>query len=655
MRRYFDPDYPIAPGEPAPVADNVYLRILRHMRGFWKGIAAGIGLASLGSVFIVLQPWAIKYAIDGALVGRGLELPLIGTIPTATPAERVRAGALMALVYLVVTVVGVLIGSASFYVFARVALEMIHDLRGRLVFHMRSLGLRFHASQSVGESIWRAINDARSIQEVMIYGVQTWTRPILQLGLMVVLMLTLDPLLTVVALGVIPPLAFTIHRLTGRIQSASAESRERMGKLTALIEQTLVAIRAVQVFGREGREHERFSDTSRSFVRAQLRFRGWEQALNAATVAITGVGTAAILVLASRRVITGTLTIGSLWVFVSYMQSIYNMMNQIMFVYGPFQDAVVGVGRAFQVLDEIPEIQEAHDAVDKLQFTTSVCFRNVTFSYDPERVVLRDLDLEIVKSEKVAIVGETGSGKTTILSLIPRLYDVNEGAIEIDGLDIRKLTIASLRNIISMVPQEPLLFSASIKDNILYGRLDATFDEVIAAATAARAAKFVDELPSGYEAEVGERGVKLSLGQQQRISIARAFLKDAPILLLDEPTSALDLGTESDFLAGLADLMIGRTVVIVAHRLSTIRTVDRICFLEDGVIAEQGSHNVLMERRGRYYDLWTKQFTPIGSERLGSDERDERSEERSSETQGVRGAQPPGSEVDVIGVEPTLG
>jgi subfamily B ATP-binding cassette protein MsbA len=290
------------------------------------------------------------------------------------------------------------------------------------------------------------------------------------------------------------------------------------------------------------------------------------------------------------------------------------MMNQIMFVYGPFQDAVVGVGRAFQVLDEIPEIQEAPDAVDKPEFTTSVRFRDVTFSYDPERVVLRDLDLEIAKGEKLAIVGETGSGKTTILSLMPRLYDVNGGGIEIDGVDVRKLKISALRNLISMVPQEPLLFSASIKDNILYGRLDASFDDVIAAATAARAAKFVDELPSGYETEVGERGVKLSLGQQQRISIARAFLKDAPILLLDEPTSALDLGTESDFLAGLADLMVGRTVVIVAHRLSTIRNVDRICFLEDGVIAEQGSHDDLLERGGRYYNLWTKQFSSIEGE-----------------------------------------
>jgi ATP-binding cassette subfamily B protein len=223
MRRYFDPDYPDAPEGPSVPMRDVYVRIIRHMRGFWKGIAGGIGLATLGSLFIVLQPWPIKYAIDGVLVGRGLHLPFL-TLATRTTHERVVAGAIMAAAYLVITVLGVIIGSASFYVFAKVALEMIHDLRGRLVFHMRSLGLRFHANQSVGDSIWRAINDARSIQEVMIYGVQTWTRPILQLALMVVLMAYLDPLLTVIALAVIPPLAFTIHRLTARIQQTAASA-----------------------------------------------------------------------------------------------------------------------------------------------------------------------------------------------------------------------------------------------------------------------------------------------------------------------------------------------------------------------------------------------------------------------------------------------
>jgi len=224
------------------------------------------------------------------------------------------------------------------------------------------------------------------------------------------------------------------------------------------------------------------------------------------------------------------------------------------------------------------------------------------------RPVLRGLNFAVRKGEKVAIVGETGSGKTTILNLIPRLYDVTDGSVEIDGLDVQELKIASLRDLISMVPQEPLLFSATVRENILYGRLDATPEDVEAAARAARAHGFVQELSARYETEVGERGVKLSVGQQQRISIARAFLKDAPILLLDEPTSALDLRTEADFLEGLSDLMSGRTVFIVAHRLSTIRNVDRIYFLEDGVIAEQGPHEELMALRGRYYDLFMRQF-----------------------------------------------
>jgi ABC-type multidrug transport system fused ATPase/permease subunit len=612
MGRWFDPSAPLPPDAASAPVQHVYRRILAYLMEFRGGVGAGIVLAMASSLLVALQPWPIKWVIDGVLSVDGgvsrLDLGPFGEYVSETDRERIMVAGSLAATYLAITVSGVLFNAGSFFVIARTALLMIHTLRSRIVGHLRTLSLSYHANQSVGDSIWRAINDARSIQEVMIFGIQTWATLAFRLLIMVAFMLLLDPLLTLVSLAVLPPLFFSIHRLTGRIQRTSQESREHMSRLTSLIEQTMGAIRAVQVFGREGRERERFEGTSMSFVRAQLRFRLAEQVLNVATVAITGLGTAAVLLIASQRAMTGDVTVGDLWVFVAYMQSLYQMMNQIMFVYGPFQDAVVGVGRAFQVLDQTSDIQEAPNAIAKPSFDRSIRFRDLTFAYEPERSVLRGIDFEVVKGEKVAIVGETGSGKTTILSLIPRLYDVNGGALEIDGIDVRELRITSLRDLVSMVPQEPLLFSATVRENILYGRLDATAQEVETAARAARADGFVQQLPAKYETEVGERGVKLSVGQQQRISIARAFLKDAPVLLLDEPTSALDLRTEADFLEGLADLMKGRTVFIVAHRLSTIRNVDRIYFLEDGSIAEHGSHEELMAARGRYYDLFMRQF-----------------------------------------------
>ena len=285
-----------------------------------------------------------------------------------------------------------------------------------------------------------------------------------------------------------------------------------MSRLTSLIEQTMGSIRAVQVFGREGMEQQRFEGTSLNFVEAQLKFRFSEQVLNVATVAITGLGTAAVLFFAADRVISGALTVGSVWVFVSYMQSLYQMMNEIMFVYGPFQDAVVGVGRAFQVLDQTPDIKESPNAIAKDAFEDAVRFRDVRIEYESGRRVLRGVNFEVRKGEKVAIVGETGSGKTTILNLLPRLYDVTSGSVEIDGIDVRELKIASLRDLISMVPQEPLLFSATVRENILYGRLDATPEDVEAAAVAARAHGFIQELSAKYETEVG-RARRQALGR----------------------------------------------------------------------------------------------------------------------------------------------
>lgn len=605
--RGFDPAAPIAQLPPPRDRRGLYRRILAYAAGFRGGIGTTVALMMASSLFITLQPWPIKLLIDGVLVHDELHLGPLGTVVAETDGDRLRQAAMLAAGYLAITTAAALLGAAAYYVLARTALYMIHELRTRLVGHLRSLSLRFHANQSVGDTIWRAINDARSIQEVMIFGVRTWGELAFRLTIMVVLMLLLDPLLTAVAMATVPILVLAIHLLTGRIQATSRESRERMSTLTAHIEQTMGAIRAVQVFGRERAERERFAGASLAFVGAQLRFRRAEQTLNAATVIVGGIGTAAVLLVAAPRVMSGQLTVGALWVFAAYMQGVGQMMNQIMFVYGPLQDAVVGVGRAFEALDQTSDVQERPGARSKPDFGEAIRFDQVSLEYEPGHPVLRDICFEVRRGERVALVGETGSGKTSILHLVPRLFDASGGAVTIDGVDVRDLRLADLRDLVSMVPQEPLLFAATVGENIRYGRIDATDEEVRAAAGAARAAGFIEHLPAKYETEVGDRGVKLSTGQQQRISLARAFLKDAPILLLDEPTSALDLRTEADLLDGIAELMAGRTVFIVAHRLAAIREVDRIHVLDAGRLVESGGHNELLARRGPYYHLWTRQ------------------------------------------------
>jgi ATP-binding cassette, subfamily B, bacterial len=602
-------DEPPAP----PPTVGIYRRIGRFMAEFRSPLALGVGLSFLTSVAFALLPWPIRYVIDGVLLDEQLNLGPLGRFATATTADKTRAALGLGLAYLAIQLVAALAASASFYVFARTALFMIHTLRGRMVAHLRRLSLGYHAQGSTGDLIFRAINDARSIQEVMIFGIQAWIVPVFQITFMVALMAILDPVLTVAALAVGPLLVFTIRRLTARVQQASQESRVHLSGLTALIEQTMSSIRAVQVFGREGNEVDRFDQTSRSFVRAQLRFRLTEQALSVSTMVITGLGTTLVLIVATRRVIDGAVSVGSLWIFMAYLQRIYDLLQQNMNLYGLLQDSVVGVGRAFQVLDTEPDIVDRPDAVDLAPLGRTIELRQVSLAYRPDQPVLRDISVTVERGQRVAVVGPTGAGKTSLISLIPRLYDVSQGAVLIDGVDVRRATLASLRNQVSLVPQEPLLFAGSVADNIGYGRRDATRDEIEAAARAARAHDFIAALAGGYDAEVGDGGGRLSLGQRQRIAIARAFLKDAAILLLDEPTSALDLATESDFLDSLDELMRHRTVFIVAHRLSTVRSADRILVLADGQLVEDGSHDELAAAGGLYQRLHRM-------DRLGSDQ-----------------------------------
>ncbi|MGF1598647.1 MAG: ABC transporter ATP-binding protein [Acidimicrobiales bacterium] len=522
------------------------------MLEFRADLGPAVGLAFVTSLAFALLPWPVRYLIDGVLLSDRLELGPLGTFATATDGDKIRLALALAAAYLGLQLVAAVAAAGSFYYFARTALHMIHTLRGRMLAHLRTLRLGFHASTSTGDTIFRAMNDARAVQEVMILGVQAWILPVFQVTLMLALMLTVDWVLTVAALAVSPLLVITVRRLTGRIQRASQESRGQLSRLTALIEQTMSSIRAVQVFGSEGDERQRFDGTSRNFIAAQLRFRMAEQSLLVATMTLTGLGTALVLLTAANR----------------------------------------------------------EGAVDLDDLGSGVVFDRVSLRYDGSAsAVLHEVSLEIRRGETVALVGATGSGKTSILELIPRLHEASEGVVYVADRDVRQVTLASLRHLISLVPQEPLLFSTTIGENIGYGRRGASADEIEAAARAARAHDFIVELPDGYDTEVGDRGAKLSVGQQQRIAIARAFLKDAPLLLLDEPTSALDLRTEAELLDGLDALMEDRTVIIVAHRLSTVRSADRIYVLDGGRVAEAGAHDELMTcSDGLYRRLYEHQF-----------------------------------------------
>jgi ABC-type multidrug transport system fused ATPase/permease subunit len=579
-----------------------YRRIWGFMGEFRSSIGAAIGTSLLASVAFTLLPWPIRYLIDDVLLGQRLTSPF-GTYATQTTAQKIVVGTWLAVGYLVIQLLAAFVMSWSFYLFAGVALRMIHTMRRRMLTHLRKLSLGYHADKSSGELIFRSINDARSIQEVMIFGVQAWIFPIFQIALMVILMAFLDWVLMLVAISVAPLLVYAIRRLTVRIQQSSEQSRSHLASLTGLIEQTLGSMRAVQVFGRERSETDRFDETSNKFIKAQLRFRMAEQVLSVATMLITGLGTAAVLFVAVHRVINRDVSVGALWIFLSYMQRIYELLQRNLSTFGLLQDSVVGVSRAFAVLDTEPTIVDSPNAVPVDRFENTIEFSNVALTYDRDPV-LNDVSLVVNCGQTVALVGETGSGKSSMLSLIPRLYDVSAGKVLIDDVDVRDLTLVSLRNLISVMPQEPLLFSGTIKENILYGRQDASDSELESAARSASAHSFIGALPDGYLTDVGDRGGKLSLGQQQRIALARAFLKDAPILLLDEPTAALDLRTEADLVESLQRLMEGRTTIIVAHRLSTIRHADTIHVLESGRIVESGRHDLLIIAGGRYQHLW---------------------------------------------------
>lgn len=565
-------------------------------------------LTVTASSFVALQPWPMKLVVDNVLSGKALP-PLAARILETLSLESGRTTLLILgiigglLLFLLSSVADALL-AWSWTVAGR---RMVYDLTEDLFARLQRRSLLFHRRAMVGDTMLLITRDSWSVYQLfdtLFFGP---LHALLSIVAMIILMAQLDGLLTILAL-LIAPFMIGASFLAGKpLRAAARLKRDIERRIQSHIQQTLTGIPVVQAFAQEDREYARFEQFADAVIRTQQRSTLVGSVNSLSSGLITTLGTGAILWIGARHVMAGSLSVGSILVFLVYLTSLQAQMKAFANIYTALQGFSASTNRVVEAVQSTPELAEASDALDLPPVRGHIRLENVAFGYEPGRPVLRGLSLEVQPGETVALIGESGAGKSTLVSLIPRLADVWDGRVLIDGHDVRQLRLRSLRQQIAMVLQEPFLFPISVAENIAYGRPDASRKQIEDAARAAKAHDFIQALAQGYDTVIGERGVTLSGGERQRLSIARALLKDAPILILDEPTSALDAETEHSILEALR-LMQGRTTLLIAHRLSTIRQADRIVVLKGGRIVETGTHDQLLALQGSYAHLHNFQF-----------------------------------------------
>jgi ATP-binding cassette, subfamily B, bacterial MsbA len=510
-------------------------------------------------------------------------------------------------------VVQTVLGFAGSYILDWIGERIITDLRMKLYRHLHRLGLRFYSGQRLGEITSRLTNDVASVRNA---ATGTLAEALTQtIGLVgsVGLMVVLNWRLSLVIFVTVPVISLATRYFGSKIRTLSRLVQDRLADTTAVAEETLGAIRAVKSFAREPYEIGRYNDSTEILFNT-ARKRVLLSNLFWSSVGIVFMMTMILIFwFGGTEVLAGRLTAGDLVAFIFYAFNIARSVGGMSRIYTTFNTAAGASERIFDLLDQVPEIDDDKDAIEIPSITGRVEFRNVSFAYELSQPILHDISINAEPGDVIALVGPSGAGKTTLLNLLPRFYDVDSGGIFIDGYDIRRVTQKSLRHQIAVVPQEVHLFGTSILENIRYGRLDASMDDVTSAAIAAQAHEFIMEAPNGYNSMVGERGVKLSGGQRQRIAIARAILKNPKILLLDEATSSLDSESEAAVQKALDHLMKNRTSFVIAHRLSTVRNADRILVLDRGSIVESGTHETLILANGLYKRLYDIQFNSFES------------------------------------------
>lgn len=569
------------------------------LRPHAKALAVGL-LAVIGETIAdLLQPWTLKIVFDnvlksGSLKGQGwLNQLILSTVGT----NRLAILKFAAVAALVIAVAGAVCSYWEKYLTTSVGQWVMHDLRRTLYSHVQRLSLSYHDHKQTGDLISRVTTDIDAIQSFIASGVLGVFINILTLAGMVGVMFYINWRFTLIALSVAPGLFAVVYSYTRRIKKASREVRKKEGEIVSAIQEVLTSIRVVKAFAREDYEQRRLEEESLESVEISLRARGLKAKLSPLVEIIVAIGTSLVLWFGARMVLQGDLSAGSLIVFILYLGKMYKPMQELSKMTDAYAKASVGYERIREVLATDREVADLPNARPARRFRGRVEFDNVSFHYEEGSPVLGGVTLRIEPGQTAALVGPTGAGKTTIVSLIPRFYDPVSGVVRIDGQDVRSFTQKSLRQQISFVLQETLLFHGPIWNNIAYGKPGASRAEIYRAAELANAHEFIDKMPQGYDTIVGERGVTLSGGQRQRIAIARAVIRDSPILILDEPSTGLDAASEKLVFEALDRLMEGKTSIVIAHRLSTIRRADAIFVVEGGTIRESGTHEEHSDRR----------------------------------------------------------
>ncbi len=577
-----------------------------------KPHAASLALALLAAIgegiADLLQPWPLKVVLDSVLKSRHTAGWLNHWIEAMANHNNLAILRLAAVGVVAIAGLQAFCSYLEKYLTSSIGQWVMHDLRLKLYSHIQQLSLSFHDHKQTGDLISRVTSDIDAIQSFITSGLLGALVDCLTLAGMIGVMVYVNWRFTLIALSIAPPLFLVVYSYTRGIKRASRAVRKKEGELISIVQEGLTSMRVIKAFGREEHEQRRVEEQSLESVEIALRARGLKAKLSPLVEIIVAVGTALVLWFGARMVLAGSLSAGALVVFIFYLGKMYKPMQDLSKMTDSYSRAAVGYERIREILESERGVRDVARARPAPRLRGRIEFDRVSFEYEAGRPVLRDVSLVIEPGQVAALVGPTGAGKTTLVSLIPRLYDPVSGVVKIDGHDVRRFTQHSLRQQISLVLQETLLFHGSVWYNIAYGKPGATRAEIVRAAELANASEFIDKMPAGYDTIIGERGMTLSGGQRQRIAIARAVIRDEPILILDEPATGLDAASERLVFDALDRLMAGKTCIVIAHRLSTIRRADVIFVISEGSIVERGKHEDLLTLGGVYAKLYAEQF-----------------------------------------------